>query len=456
MNPHADPFWVKYLPRFLSERITQRSQVHRSVNSIAWLAFDKAVRIVVGILISASVARYLGPSLFGQLTFVIAFLALFLPLTELGSGSIITRFLVVSTNQAAQMMCSAAILRFGIGVLGMVLALSTLLVSYGIESQFVILGVLACGMFFGPAFDVIDLWFQSRLENGYCVRVKLVNYLFFSFAKLGLIWTQSPVAAFAFVYSIETFTTGASLIALYRRLKMPKIVWGFNHTLLKKIAQDSWPLMIGAFMISLASKLDFLFIEDLIGQDSIAFYATAQMLSGLGIILPSILFTVLLPTLSRLREDDEAKFLKVLQAMYQLVVSWGLFSGVLLYYFADVIVNIIYGPNYYQAVEILQILAWGIIFGALGLVQGQWLYAKNGNRIVLKQAVLACIAISIFDLILIPLLGLKGAALAYILTQFIAYFLSNLFFQSGIFKMQLRAFAIWELLRFALPIQHSR
>jgi O-antigen/teichoic acid export membrane protein len=456
MTTPVDPFWVRLLPSFLRERITQRHQVHRSINSIAWLGFDKVIRIVVGILISASVARYLGPSLFGQLAYVIAFLTLFLPLTELGSGSIITRYLVVSTNQAPQILCSAAILRLCVGVLGMGLALSTLVISYGADSQFVLLAVLACGMFFGPAVDVIDLWFQSRLENGYCVRVKLANYLFFSFTKLGLIWTQSPIAAFALIYSIETLTTSVSLIALYRRLKMPTLHWTLNKTLIKKIIQDSWPLMIGVLMMSLASRLDFIYIERLIGHDSIAFYAIAQVLAGLGVILPSILFTVLVPTLSHLREHDEPKFLKVLQVLYQLAVGWGLFSGIFLYYFADAVVNLIYGSSYDQAIDVLQILSWGMIFGALGLVQGQWLYAKNGNRIVLKQAIFACIAISVLDLILIPLMGLKGAALAFVITQLTSYCLSNIFFQPGIFRMQLRAFAIWDLLGFILPSRSNR
>lgn len=456
MTTPQDPFWVKLLPSFLRERIQQRHQLHRSINSIAWLGLDKAVRIVVGILISASVARYLGPSLFGQLAYVIAFLTFFLPLTELASGSIITRYLVVSTQQASQILCSAALVRFGIGALGMVFALSSLIISYGADSQLLLLGFLACGMFFGPALDVVDLWCQSRLENGYCVRVKLANYLFFSFTKLGLIWTQSPITAFACIYSIETVTTGLSLIALYRRLKAPTIHWTINKAVIAKIVEDSWPLMIGAFMISLASRLDFVYIEHLIGHDSIAFYATAQTVAGLGVILPSILFTVLVPTLSHLREHDEPRFFRVLQVLYQLAVSWGLCSGIFLYYFADVIINFIYGSSYDQAAEVLQILSWGIIFGALGLVQGQWLFIKNGNRLVLKQAIFACVVISILDLILIPLMGLRGAALAFVITQLTSYFLSNLFFQREIFKRQLRAFAIWELLRYVLPRRANR
>jgi O-antigen/teichoic acid export membrane protein len=70
--------------------------------------------------------------------------------------------------------------------------------------------------------------------------------------------------------------------------------------------------------------------------------------------------------------------------------------------------------------------------------------------------VCACICISLLNFILIPKIGLLGSALAYVLVQLIAYMMVNAFLQKQIFKMQLQAFCVWQLLNFILPAKQKR
>jgi PST family polysaccharide transporter len=456
MQQRSDSFWLALLPAFLRSRFTNRHHLQRTFNSGAWLLFDRAVRIAVGIIISAAVARYLGPSQFGALTYVIVFLSFFLPFADVGLENVLLRDFAVAPQRSPQVLASAVLMRLLMSSLCIVLALVLLAALYGADSQTFVLGLLAGGFLLGQAADVVDLWFRSQTEGGYPVRAKLANYVFFSIIKVVLIWNHASIFAFAAIFTIETLTVGVSLIYLFKKHAPFKLEWTIDWALMQEMVATSWPFITSAFILLLSSRIDVVYIQRFIGAQSVAFYTAAQTLSGLGILVPSILFSVLTPTLSRLREEDELRFLKVLQATYQVAVLWGLVSGAFLFFFSNVLVSLIYGVSYAQAGPVLHWLAWGNVFAALGLVQGQWLFTRQGNRIVLIQAVCACFCITLLNLILIPQIGLLGSALAYILVQFIAYILINAFLQKQIFKMQLQAFCVWQLLSFIQPAKPKR
>jgi PST family polysaccharide transporter len=456
MQQRSDSFWLALLPAFLKSRFTNRHHLQRTFNSGAWLLFDRGIRIVVGIVISAAVARYLGPTQFGALTYVIVFLSFFLPFAEMGLENVLLRDFVVTPQRSAQVFASAIWMRLVMGMVCIVLALAVLISLYGINSQTFVLGLLAAGFLLGQTADVIDLWFRSQAESGYPVRAKLANYLFFSVLKIVFIWNHASVLAFAAIFSIEAITVGCSLFYLFEKHAPFKPDWSMHWGLMREMVLTSWPFITSAFIMLLSSRIDVVYIQRLIGAQSVAFYTAAQTLSGLGVLVPSILFSVLTPTLSRLREEDQPRFLKVLQVTYQVAVLWGLLSGAFLFFFSDTLVHFIYGASYAASAPVLHWLAWGNVFTALGLVQGQWLFTRQGNRIVLIQAVCACILITIFNFVLIPQIGLLGSAIAYVLVQLITYIMMNALLQKQIFKMQLQAFCIWQLLSFILPARHKR
>ena len=62
--------------------------------NIGWLLFDKLLRMGVGLLVVIWLARYFGPEQFGQLNYLISFVALLVPFSALGLNALVTRELV--------------------------------------------------------------------------------------------------------------------------------------------------------------------------------------------------------------------------------------------------------------------------------------------------------------------------------------------------------------------------
>jgi len=445
-----------WLPEFLRARLRGREGVHKTIHNGSWLILDKVVRILTGIIVSASVARYLGPGQFGELAYVIACLTFFYAIATLGVENIVVRDLAQDPDKAPAVLGTTMLMRFVVGIVCAIAAIGLLVWSDGLHSEPVILALLACGFLIFQAADVVDLWFQSQIQSGYSVKIRLINYLFFSALKVALILTQSPLVAFASIYSIEAVATGLSLVGTYYWASVKQVFGSFDQRklLLVKMAlaidilKESWPFILSALTVAISTRIDIVLIKYFLGGESVGIYTTAQTLVTIGTILPGILFSSVLPTLSRFKVDDHPRFIQSLQKLYQVAVLWGIGSSIALILFANWIVVLIYGQAYESAGEVLKVLSIANVFTSLGIVQAQWLFSEKGNRILFIQTLIAGVSAFILNLVFIPLWGLLGAAIAYVFVQMIAVFLINAVLQKEIFKMQVRAFYLWRTLRY--------
>jgi len=76
-------WWTTYLPDIIREWLEGRQQLQKTIGNTGWLLCDRILRMVIGLTIGAWVARYLGPAQFGELAYVISFIAFFQVITRL-------------------------------------------------------------------------------------------------------------------------------------------------------------------------------------------------------------------------------------------------------------------------------------------------------------------------------------------------------------------------------------
>jgi len=96
---------------------------------------------------------------------------------------------------------------------------------------------------------------------------------------------------------------------------------------------------------------------------------------------------------------------------------------------ADWVINIFYGVDFQEASSVLKIYIWAGVFVSLGSASSKWLVAENLERYSFYRTTLGAVLNVIFNLWLIPILGITGAALATLISYCIAAYLSLLFFK---------------------------
>ena len=83
------------------------------------------------------------------------------------------------------------------------------------------------------------------------------------------------------------------------------------------------------------------------------------------------------------------------------------------------IIFILYGNAYEPAISTLQIIVWYTTFSYMGSVRNIWILANGKQNYLWKINMSGAITNVILNATLIPIMGINGAAIASLITQFI-------------------------------------
>jgi len=208
------------------------------------------------------------------------------------------------------------------------------------------------------------------------------------------------------------------LIAFYiTRIIFFKIRINFDE--IKSLFKVGFPIFaIGVLNIFIFS-VDRIFILGLQGRESYGIYAIAMNFMNLIYQIPIAFSLVLLPYLTRkkVNEGSLSHFLiknDFVISLYLLAVSLIIF----VFYPATSFVILKFLPKYTNSLPILKLLLSLILFPTLNYFFYSFLIAENKHLYIIPYHLILLPLSIIINSILIPKLGLKGAAFSFIISQF--------------------------------------
>ena len=108
----------------------------RHFKDVSWLFLERVLRVLSGLLIGVLIVKHLGPTDYGILSYVLAFVSTFAPLSTLGLNHIIIRNLVEYPNRSSRYLSTAFYLKFFGGILSIIaiVAVTTIFNNQGSEN----------------------------------------------------------------------------------------------------------------------------------------------------------------------------------------------------------------------------------------------------------------------------------------------------------------------------------
>lgn len=389
--------------------------------NVGWLAGDRVVRLGGGLLVGVWMARYLGPSDFGLLSYTIAFSALFGILSTLGLDGIVVREGVNQRFTQETLLGTAFRLRLYGSIFGLIVsvALGALSGSAGLTLIMIVLG---SGVYLAQSLYVIDWYFQATSNNRPSVLAQNGAFIASSLVKVLLILYHMPVIAFAICNVFEAALASIVLLFLYRRSSNDS-GWSFDSQVARALLKQSWPLILSGLAFMLYVRLDQVMIGRMLGNDSVGIYSAAIRISEVWNMIPVVVVTVAFPRLLALRLTDIVSYELNIQRLFSILVAISLVAAVGTQIFGKWAILLLYGPSYVEAAAILQISIWSAIFSAIGFASGRWLIAEELVKYALLRNLVGVVINASANLMLIPIYGAKGAAVGTL----ISYMFANLF-----------------------------
>jgi O-antigen/teichoic acid export membrane protein len=429
---------IGFIPRSLRRHLPESAGLTAFVNNSGWLLFDKIVRMVLGVIVGAWVARYLGPAQYGQLAYALSFVAVFTAVANFGADGITVRDLALKAGEAPQILGTAFIVRASAGVVCLIVAVGIALLSSGHDGLQVWLIAIIGGTLILQAGDAVDLWFQSRSQSKRTVISKLIAYSVTNSAKVVLILMHAPLAAFALVLLLDAVAAALALWVAYRRYPAAG-PWRSSRSRSWELVREASPFMIGGVAVVIYLRVDQLLVRQLMGEHELGVYAAAVWILQVWQIVPTILSTSLGPYIARRKSLDEHLYRKTLILVFRLFFYTGVMSAIATLILAPLIIGIMYGPAYRGAVPVLQICALTLPVFFLGMAHNLWLINEGKYMVRVYGAIAAGIWTVAVIFALAPRYGVLSACFAAVSSQLIASFLINAVFDREAFKMQARA-----------------
>ncbi len=272
------------------------------------------------------------------------------------------------------------------------------------------------------AFNVIDSYFQSEVKSKYIMQVQISGNLVSALIKLILIWTKQPLIWFVYAYAFDFLLLSIGYFFTYQRKQRSIFNWRFDKTLAKKLLKYSWPLMVSGIMVSLYMRIDAIMLQNMKGTKVAGAYATVSMLSEAWNFIPAVIVTSLFPAILNARRDDINRYKKRIQNLYDLMVYLSVPVALIITFAAPLIYKV-YKPEYAYAAPVLSVHIWSGVFVFLGAASSQYLIAENYNTLTFIRTGFGALINIVLNIILIPKMGMMGAAIATL----VAYASANFF-----------------------------
>lgn len=382
---------------------------------------------IVQLLIGMLSARYLGPANYGLINYAASIVAFALPVMKLGMDAILVYELVESPEKEGEIMGTSLCLNI-VSSLVCILGVSAFsaVMNPG-DTQTILICVLYSLSVFFAALEMIQYWFQYKLQSKYSSVVMLAAYAVVSVYKIYLLATSKSVYWFAVSHAIEYGLIGAALIGIYYKCDGQKL--SFSMSRAKNMLARSKHYILAALMVVVIQNTDHIMLTTMMGKAENGIYAAAITCASVAQFVYTAIMDSFRPLILSSKKHDSAAYERNVSRLYAIITYLALANSLVFTVFAPIIIELLYGADYQAAVPVLQILVWYRAFSFMGTIRNIWLLAEE------KQKYLPAINLSgvVFNIVLnylmIPQWGASGAALASFLTQFATNFMLGFFFK---------------------------
>ena len=435
MSTFPNPVWLRFTPQFIRQRLHGRATLHDIIHNAGWLLADKFLRLGMGLLVSAWVARYLGPSQYGELAYVLSFVAFFQIISQLGLDGIAIRDMARDRESASVILGTVFRLRIITGSFCWLGAVCSIALFRPGDSYTLLLTAIVAGSLVFQAADTVDLWFQSQTQSKRTVFAKTISYLLNSLFKISLILSKASLLYFAIAGLAEIAMSAIALYVSYGRFSAP-FKWAWDVAWGKRLLKESWPYMLSGFAITIYMRIDQIMLREMLGTRELGIFSAALPFSTTWYFIPMMIAQSAGPSIAQKKQSDSAGYERSIDRLFSLMWWIMLPLCIAIALLSVPIIQLLYGVAYSASSNVLAVHCFGNIPIALGVMQGIWIVNERKNMLSLVQTVIGAITNIGLNFFMITKYGALGAAVATVASHCVSVF-STILFAPQIFRRQL-------------------
>lgn len=389
----------------------------RIAYNVVFSSVAKVLSTALALVSIGFITRYLGKEGFGQYATVVAFLALFSAILDLGLNSISTREISCKEEESEKIIGNILCLRLISSLLAFVIVpFIFLLFPYPMEVKRGI-AIIAFSFFLSSVYQVLNGVFQKSLAMdkvafseliGKVVQVAVV-ILAVKF-NLGFDWIILAI----FFNMLASFI----LIFLWSR-KYIRIKLRADLAYWKDFLRESAPMGAVAVITFLYYKLDTILLSIMRPSADVGIYNAAYKIIDNITFFPGMFMGLIMPIMARNFFKDRKKFRIVSDKTFKvfIVLIIPLIVGTV--FLAEDVIRIIGGEGFEESANVLRILVFALAFIFFGSFFNSIMVAGKLQKRLMYILGLAAVVNITLNLIFIPKFSYMAASFNSVITEFL-------------------------------------
>lgn len=381
----------------------------------SWIMISQLITSIFGFFWVILIARYLGVSEFGILTFAMSFTGLLAIFMDLGISTYTTRDLSRDHSLASKYIGNGISLKILLSIFSFLLSIAILIIlgynplTIEVTLIFVIQNIF---LYMGNLFNGV---FQAYGKMKYQAIGIILNSCLLLGGTVFVVFTNLGIFSIAIVY-----LTGSLITLFYLYLKsnseIVPVKLQFDLSFWKTTVKKAIPFGLTNIFTTIYFMIDTVMLSFMRGSTAVGIYSSAYKIITVFTTLYLVYTYVIFPLMSTLYKNstDMLKISYEKSIKYLLIIILPIAVGIT--YYAEPVILLIYGNQYALASSVLQILIWNVVFIFINGASTVLLNSSNKEVAVTKINAIACIFNFGLNLILIYYFSYIGASIATVIT----------------------------------------
>ncbi|MBK0092212.1 oligosaccharide flippase family protein [Erwinia sp. S59] len=391
-----------------------------------WMIAEKLIAVFGLIFVTSYVAKYVGPTTFGIISLSMLVFQFIQSIAVMGSDVILLKRISQNRHSGIRLMMATFLL---VMLIYCGLALSGMVIMGEAWSRealvFICAAAIAC-LF--SSIDLVNIYNEAMLNARLNVIANVIGLAISLSVRFIISYRQLDPQFLAIPIVLATLLPFSIKLAIFWRYHRQGPIPALRH--IKKYSRymvaSGISLVFSVIAIAIYTRVNQLSVSYFLGVKEAGIFAVAMTLATSWVFLPNALLASFFPAFFAER-DDEQSIIKA-QKLHLLVLGVSAIVIMAIWQLSGWFIRDFYGEAYLDAIAPTLLLSVGAMCGVLSSLMDRFIIKYNGYRFLVKKTFAVLIICLASSILLVPLLGLTGAALSVVLTEFLSFSLLNYFF----------------------------
>lgn len=400
------------------------------IRNSLWMLIEKAISLFGLIFIISAVAKYTGPSIYGEISLAASIFIVIKTIAQLGLDQIFFKY--ISQKKPFHFLFFKNALQL-VSIIYLILSFVIIFVSYFYASTTGFYFILATfAAYYFNSIDLLNAYYEGVLLSKINVFANVIGLLI----SLAMRWVI-VVLEMDFIYLCIPIVLMTLIPFLIKLLFYYNKYLISSKVVLKKTVKNKrymvyflgagFPLMLAVITATVNGQASNFLLGYLENTASVGIFSIAFVLAGAWCIVPTTLIMSYMTSIYSINNNDYLTYIKISSKILKNISLLSLFIVLVLYVFSPYFINWLYGKEFSQSIQVFQFLVFFQLLWVINFLFSRIIIKFNGFRFLAIKSVMLCVLNIMISYIFIKEKGVIGAAVALIIVEALSLMANFLF-----------------------------